>query len=415
MYLDRHDDAENSIMQTISIAVSAILIAAGLITAPSLINNARDVNAKGDLANLATAQEFALANTGEYANGLDALKSATKGSKDLPGGVKYTLAGGSDNTSACQDGDGDWHYVSASLSASNKTFYRTDASTKIATNPATLEGNSCLNLPSLPDGSAGNGGTQPGGGGNTGGGGTQPGDGGGDNGDGDDGDGDDGGSTVPVTSLTGTCESGYTFTATDSWTVSESSSYPADSWTAKNLDADGNFIHSDDQPSNVLLQKFLPYASAADGTPTTCRVIYQNADQSATRSGDRPSFLSVDSAYSDWTGDHHGVAKAAWNDITVANGGPDWMNTYTAGHRADSSKPFSVAFDSETGQLLEAQYNAIRVEDGANTINTIKCDGTGFASCSTDNASQDDVFTQARYNAIGTLASYPELAALAGK
>ena len=41
-----NDIAENSIMQTISIAVSAILIAAGLITAPSLINNARDVNAK---------------------------------------------------------------------------------------------------------------------------------------------------------------------------------------------------------------------------------------------------------------------------------------------------------------------------------------------------------------------------------
>ena len=62
------DTAENSIMQTISIAVSAILIAAGLITAPSLINNARDTNARQDLANVAYSQDYALANTGSYAD-----------------------------------------------------------------------------------------------------------------------------------------------------------------------------------------------------------------------------------------------------------------------------------------------------------------------------------------------------------
>jgi hypothetical protein len=66
-----HDDeAENSIMQTITIAVSAILIAAGLVTAPGLINNARDSNATGDLANIATGEEFYIAQTGEYSDSL---------------------------------------------------------------------------------------------------------------------------------------------------------------------------------------------------------------------------------------------------------------------------------------------------------------------------------------------------------
>jgi len=62
----RNDAAENSIMQTITIAVSAILIAAGLVTAPGLINNARDNNAKTDLANIAYAQSFVQGISGQY-------------------------------------------------------------------------------------------------------------------------------------------------------------------------------------------------------------------------------------------------------------------------------------------------------------------------------------------------------------
>jgi len=61
------DRAENSIMQTITIAVSAILIASGLVTAPGLINNARDSNARNDLANIAYAQSYIQADTGKYA------------------------------------------------------------------------------------------------------------------------------------------------------------------------------------------------------------------------------------------------------------------------------------------------------------------------------------------------------------
>jgi hypothetical protein len=66
------DSAENSIMQTITIAVSAILIASGLVTAPGLINNARDNNAKTNLSNIAYAQEYEMADKGAYAPSLPA-------------------------------------------------------------------------------------------------------------------------------------------------------------------------------------------------------------------------------------------------------------------------------------------------------------------------------------------------------
>lgn len=58
------DRAENSILQTISIAVSAILIAAGLVTAPGLIIAARDTNAESDLASIAQAEAGTLARGG---------------------------------------------------------------------------------------------------------------------------------------------------------------------------------------------------------------------------------------------------------------------------------------------------------------------------------------------------------------
>ena len=40
---------QQSIMQTVAIAVTAILITMGLLTAPTLIQNARDVKAKSDV------------------------------------------------------------------------------------------------------------------------------------------------------------------------------------------------------------------------------------------------------------------------------------------------------------------------------------------------------------------------------
>jgi len=132
------DEAENSIMQTISIAVSAILIAAGLITAPSLINNARDVNAKTDLANLSYAQEAALADTGHYYQNLNRgeVKSLAEYKSPETGKalVKYTTSGDVFNVAVACDSA----FVLKTTSRSGKTFYRTSESTKITTSAPSL-------------------------------------------------------------------------------------------------------------------------------------------------------------------------------------------------------------------------------------------------------------------------------------
>ena len=130
-HLYQHDEAENSIMQTISIAVSAILIAAGLITAPSLINNARDVNAKTDLANLSYAQEAALADTGHYYQNLNRGEAKSLADYKSPETgkalVRYTTSGDVFNVAVACDSA----FVLKTTSQSGKTFYRTSESTKI--------------------------------------------------------------------------------------------------------------------------------------------------------------------------------------------------------------------------------------------------------------------------------------------
>jgi type II secretory pathway pseudopilin PulG len=126
----RLDVAENSIMQTITIAVSAILIAAGLMTAPGLINNARDNNATSDLSNLAEAQESALSNVGSYAT---IVNPASTDVTSLPKTslLKYNLSGGTSGTEAVTCGGS--YFVLAETSASGKTFYRDSTSGKTVT------------------------------------------------------------------------------------------------------------------------------------------------------------------------------------------------------------------------------------------------------------------------------------------
>ncbi|VXB75280.1 hypothetical protein [Frigoribacterium sp. 9N] len=137
----RTDAAENSIMQTITIAVSAILIAAGLVTAPGLINNARDNNARTDLANAAFAQEMRLSGyDGNFANPLapmpgTILAAASTSSSSgyartvdelKSGGIKLTLSGGVDFKMEVSD-DGS-KYLMAAKSQSGKIFYRVSQS-----------------------------------------------------------------------------------------------------------------------------------------------------------------------------------------------------------------------------------------------------------------------------------------------
>jgi hypothetical protein len=131
----RSDAAENSIMQTITIAVSAILIAAGLVTAPGLINNARDNNATTDLANIAYGEEFNLANTGTYAADLATLQSnANAAIADGGSGPKITVSGGTwDSVKVAADAKS---YTLYAVSQSGNVFSRTSdsgATTKVGT------------------------------------------------------------------------------------------------------------------------------------------------------------------------------------------------------------------------------------------------------------------------------------------
>jgi len=160
--LMRNDRAENSIMQTITIAVSAILIAAGLVTAPGLINNARDNNARTDLANIAYAQEFVLSVGGKYYEhitpeqeeaatgepstgdnlqdaaeeaGLNGAGTSWGASAAVEGqtGIKFTLSGDVSGHAAvvCESPT---YYLLKAQSDSGKWFYKGQASGNITSN-----------------------------------------------------------------------------------------------------------------------------------------------------------------------------------------------------------------------------------------------------------------------------------------
>lgn len=62
----RADRAENSIMQTITIAVIAITIGAGMVSMPKLVENLRKQSLSVDISNVAHAQDFNFAQDGAY-------------------------------------------------------------------------------------------------------------------------------------------------------------------------------------------------------------------------------------------------------------------------------------------------------------------------------------------------------------
>jgi type II secretory pathway pseudopilin PulG len=135
------DHAENSIMQTITIAVSAILIAAGLVTAPGLINNARDNNARTDLANVAYAQEVYFGEVGTY-NPVLATNIPGDGSLDEMTGVKYTPSGNIITTGVfCKPASA---YVIKAVSTSGKSFYRTSLGAETSETLSDLKVPECL-------------------------------------------------------------------------------------------------------------------------------------------------------------------------------------------------------------------------------------------------------------------------------
>lgn len=146
----RSDRGENSIMQTITIAVSAILIAAGLVTAPGLINNARDNNATTDLANIAYSEEWALANYSRYFANVqpgetDSLFDQAKNQGDLnANGVKYTLSGKVTEQHALVCETPSWSYLIKAKSSSGKVFFRSSTSAVTSTSLSNLSISSCI-------------------------------------------------------------------------------------------------------------------------------------------------------------------------------------------------------------------------------------------------------------------------------
>lgn len=128
-------------MQTITIAVSAILIAAGLVTAPGLINNARDNNARTDLDNIAFSQEFALGSSGEYFT-LDA-----EGQPDVTPpleNIRYSLSGSTSNHLALVCDTPSPAYLLRATSASERTFYRASGAALTSDDLADLTYPQCI-------------------------------------------------------------------------------------------------------------------------------------------------------------------------------------------------------------------------------------------------------------------------------
>jgi hypothetical protein len=145
------DDAENSIMQTITIAVSAILIAAGLVTAPGLINNARDNNATNDLSNIAYSEEGYLGDTGTYTADI----SSTTSQDSLNGHttengtrIKYTMSDKVVNSAVVCTGKVQG-YLLKSVSSSTHVFYRSSESSATSSNIADITIPSCLSAADL--------------------------------------------------------------------------------------------------------------------------------------------------------------------------------------------------------------------------------------------------------------------------
>ena len=138
------DRAENSIMQTITIAVSAILIASGLVTAPGLINNARDNNARTDLANIAYSEEFVMADTGRYISKLRGESSLSFYMSESGAGVKLTLSSSVSDQQAIVCNNPEWAYLIKATSSSGKTFFRASNSAAVSSDLSAVQIAQCI-------------------------------------------------------------------------------------------------------------------------------------------------------------------------------------------------------------------------------------------------------------------------------
>lgn len=110
--------ATDPILIIAGIAITLILLVGGSFAIAGFMNNARDLNAKGDLDRIATAQAAYMAENDAYADTVAELRSGSIGFTPTDGGAIDIVANGNG-------------WVAVSVSASGKAFYRTSLSTKI--------------------------------------------------------------------------------------------------------------------------------------------------------------------------------------------------------------------------------------------------------------------------------------------
>lgn len=108
----------------IALIVTSILAVAGFVTVFGIIPFAQNSTAKGDLSNIAIAQEMSQALNGKYVGTIAALASSANGVTTgfvQSGGVKNALAANSAGTA----------YVAVTQSASGTFFARINGSTSV--------------------------------------------------------------------------------------------------------------------------------------------------------------------------------------------------------------------------------------------------------------------------------------------
>ena len=132
--------ATDPILIIAGIAITLILLVGGSFAISGFIANANNLNAKGDLDRIATAQAAYLAEKDRYASDLDLLKASSIG---------FTQTAGNPITVLTSGGSG---WVAVTKSASGQRYVRTSAASEIIDanrtgTPATASYSKALTLP----------------------------------------------------------------------------------------------------------------------------------------------------------------------------------------------------------------------------------------------------------------------------
>lgn len=138
------DRGENSIMQTISISVSAILIVAGTFTAPSLITTSRMAAAESNMGIIAIAQSSYLAKKGTYTNKLSELKTGFAGNQ-----INLSACGDAPSLDECSDIN-IITKIDTDFSSCYVIYHNLDGQTVFFSQSKTFKGDPIIQIPASP-------------------------------------------------------------------------------------------------------------------------------------------------------------------------------------------------------------------------------------------------------------------------